>query len=163
MRYEVVDELQPGEVDLLSRLLDEELGGRWQVRLGELIDVLTLPVVAARSDERLGGVCCYAPDVPRWELALLEVFPADRGSGLGGVLIDEVAARATAAGAAGLWLTTTNDNIPAISLYTRHGFTVTERRLGVIASYRTLKPTIPLLGVAGVPITDELILHRNLP
>jgi hypothetical protein len=53
VRYETLDGLQPAEVELVSRLLDEEMGGRWQVRLAELIDVVTLPNVRSRTNSDL--------------------------------------------------------------------------------------------------------------
>jgi hypothetical protein len=42
------------------------------------------------------------------------------------------------------------------------GFVVLEIREGVLEGSRRLKPTIPLVNEAGVPIRDEISLARDL-
>jgi hypothetical protein len=59
-------------------------------------------------------------------------------------------------------LVTTNDNLPALRLYQRHGFVLAELRAGEIEVTRRSKPSIPPTGHAGIPIRDELVLQRVL-
>jgi hypothetical protein len=56
---------------------------------------------------------------------------------------------------------TTNDNAPAIAFYRSLGFRVTEVRAGAVEASRALKPSIPRVGVGGVPITDEIDLELS--
>jgi ribosomal protein S18 acetylase RimI-like enzyme len=84
------------------------------------------------------------------------------GGGIGGPLIEAVVEAARAAGCARVHLITTNDNLPALRLYQRHGFVLTELRAGQIDKSRELKPGISATGHAGIPIRDELVLVRSL-
>jgi ribosomal protein S18 acetylase RimI-like enzyme len=59
-------------------------------------------------------------------------------------------------------LITTNDNLPALRLYQRHGFVLAAVRLDELAATRRRKPEIPATGHAGIPIRDELELERTL-
>ena len=56
-----------------------------------------------------------------------------------------------------LWLVTTNDNGPAIQFYRNRGMRLAAVHHGAVdAARRDLKPEIPLHGVGGVPIHDEV-------
>ena len=143
-----------------SLLLDAELGGRAQVRLGQVQDVLALPGFAATRDERLLGIATYAVADVRAELAAVAVPAAHRSRGIGGTLVEAVASAVARQGVRELWLTTTNDNLDALRLYQRHGFHLAELHAGAIQRARELKPGIPLQGAYGIPLRDELILVR---
>jgi len=51
---------------------------------------------------------------------------------------------------------TTNDNARAIRFYQKRGFTIREIRLGTLEILRRLKPSIPLVGIDGIPLRDEI-------
>jgi hypothetical protein len=55
-----------------------------------------------------------------------------------------------------MWLITTNDNGPAIRFYEGRGMRIAAIHRGAIAESRKLKPEIPLFGVDGLPIDDEV-------
>ena len=59
-------------------------------------------------------------------------------------------------------MTTTNDNFPALRLYQRHGFVLAALHCGAVEIARRRKSEIALVGHAGVPIRDELVLERAL-
>ncbi|GAA2448341.1 hypothetical protein GCM10010191_77240 [Actinomadura vinacea] len=65
---------------------------------------------------------------------------------------------ARAAGADRLWLITTNDNLRALRFYQRYGFD-----LVAVARSRALTPSIPEIGLDGIPIRHELELELPLP
>ena len=96
----------------------------------------------------------------RRELVTLDALTV--GGGIGGALVEGLADTALAAGCTGLHLITTNDNLPALRLYQRHGFVLAGVRPGEIEQVRRRKPQIPATGHAGIPIRDELILERTL-
>ena len=146
----------------MERLLDAELGGRAQARLGEVHDVLALPGFCAWLGGRILGVATYALDGDRAELAAIAVARGRRFVGIGSALIEAVASTVAAQGGRELWLVTTNDNVDALRLYQRRGFRITRLHSQAIDRARALKPTIPLLGRYGIPMRDELILVRPL-
>lgn len=53
----------------------------------------------------------------------LEVLPANRGQGIGAELLNRIQSSARAAGAHTIWLHVDTENVSAIRLYERHGFT----------------------------------------
>ncbi len=57
---------------------------------------------------------------------------------------------------------TTNDNTPAIRFYQKRGFSLVAVHRNAIAESRKLKPEIPLAGVDGIPIRDEIELELLL-
>jgi ribosomal protein S18 acetylase RimI-like enzyme len=73
-----------------------------------------------------------------------------------------VASGAAELGHTTLWLLTTNDNLPALLVYQRHGFRLTRLYPGNVDSARELKPEIPVVGTYGIPVHDELVLERRL-
>ena len=142
-------------------MIDEALGGRAQVRLGERIDVLALPGFSARSDGRVAGVATWNPG-DRAELVSLGVLAGHRGRGIGGRLLERVVEEARDSGSAVVWLVTTNDNLDALALYQRHGFRLVRLVVGGVDAARELKPQIPRVGQHGIPLRDELVLERAL-
>lgn len=147
------------EADLpaVEALLDDSLGGRRQARLGELVDVLERPCIVACDGERIVGVATWEPGDPA-ELVCLAVAADHRLQGVGGALVEAVAA---SAGPVPLWLVTTNDNLDALRLYQRHRFRIESVVAGGVAAARRLKPAIPEIGAHGIPLLDELILRRR--
>jgi ribosomal protein S18 acetylase RimI-like enzyme len=55
-----------------------------------------------------------------------------------------------------IWLITTNDNLPALHFYQRRGFTMAALHHNAIDLSRNLKLEIPLTGIDGIPIRDEI-------
>ena len=98
------------------------------------------------------------------EDAVLEVVTVDAfrpREGIGSALMLAAIERAHAAACARVRVMTTNDNAPAIAFYRSLGFRVTEVRAGAVEASRALKPSIPRVGVGGVPITDEIDLELS--
>ena len=133
---------------------DVVIGGGRQHRPAEL------PAVVAEADGERAGLATYALDGADCELVTIDAL--NIGGGIGGALVEAVADAARAAGATRLHLITTNDNLPALRLYQRHGFVLTALRADEIAATRERKPQIPAIGHAGIPIRDELVLERLL-
>lgn len=85
------------------------------------------------------------------------------GHGIGSHLIEDVAAQARRARCQRIFLTTTNDNLHALGFYQKRGFTLSALRAGALAQSRKLKPSIPLIGMDGIPLRDEIELEMMLP
>lgn len=90
------------------------------------------------------------------ELEVVSLHAAIPGRGLGSRLLAAAGKRARDLRCRRLWLITTNDNVPAIEFYKRRGLRLVAVHHGAIAESRKLKPEIPLLGVGGHAIEDEV-------
>ena len=123
---------------------------------GELIDAAALPGAIARAGGEPAGLLTYRVTGADWEIVSLA---ADRpGSGAGSALIDWARAAAAAAGAARLWLVTTNENVRALGFYQRRGFDLVAVHRDAVTRCRALKPAIPMV-VDGIPLRHELELE----
>ena len=84
------------------------------------------------------------------------------GMGIGRALMNEVLREAKERGCRRLFLVTTNDNLRALKFYQKFGFELCALRRGALHESRKIKPTIPLIGMNGIPLRDELELEMNL-
>jgi GNAT superfamily N-acetyltransferase len=119
-----------------------------------------LPALVAEDGGERAGLATYLIEGTDCELVTIDALTV--GGGIGGALVEAVADTARAAGCTRLHLITTNDNLPALRLYQRHGFMLTGVRLDEVEVSRRRKPQIPATGHAGIPIRDELELERPL-
>jgi GNAT superfamily N-acetyltransferase len=122
---------------------------------GELSALVAVDESGARV-----GLATYAVEGDTAELVTIDALVAVVGAGRH--LLDAVAAAARAAGATQIRVMTTNDNLPALRLYQRAGFRLTELRPGAVDQARAIKPTIPATGHDDIPIRDELDLALDL-
>lgn len=82
--------------------------------------------------------------------------------GIGAALLAQVEASARQAGCRKLWLVTTNDNVDTVRFYQRRGFRLAAIHTDAMTRSRALKPTIPWVGMHGIPIRHELELSKPL-
>ena len=61
-----------------------------------------------------------------------------------------------------IFLITTNDNLRALGLYQKHGFEIVNIYRGAVNESRKRKPDIPLIGMYGIPLRDEIELEMKL-
>jgi ribosomal protein S18 acetylase RimI-like enzyme len=110
-----------------------------------------------------GSLLGYAPfDVigdTCW-VALLQSI--SEGRGIGSALVRAIVEEGRALGCARVAVITTNDNVRAARLYEHLGFRIAEVRLGAVSASRAIKPSIPLRGESGTPITDEIEYELRL-
>jgi ribosomal protein S18 acetylase RimI-like enzyme len=112
--------------------------------------------VAQDDDGSLVGLLTF--DVEDDVLEVVTMDALREREGIGTALMLAAIERAHAA-ALRVRVMTTNDNEPAISFYEHLGFAVTEVRKGAVDESRKRKPSIPLVGVNGTPISDEVLLE----
>ena len=74
-------------------------------------------------------------------------------------MLDAVREIAGDAGCRRLWLITTNDNLPALGFYQKRGWRLVALHRDALDESRRLKPEIPLLGIDGIPLRDEIELE----
>lgn len=86
----------------------------------------------------------------------------EEGKGIGSALIQEIIREAGERNCRRLFLITTNDNLRALGFYQRRGFELVAVRRGALNETRKLKPSVPLIGMNGIPLRDELELEIYL-
>jgi len=141
----------------VSRLLEEHWGASEIVTRGKLRHADRLPGFCARIDGQVVGLATYYILSKQCEIISLDSLV--EGKGVGSALIFAVKEAAAAAGCERLWLITTNDNTPALRFYQKRGFRLAALHRHAVDRARRLKPTIPLVGVDGIEIHDEVELE----
>ncbi len=106
------------------------------------------------------GLVTYRLEAGECEIVTIDSLI--EGIGIGTALIDAVKAAAVAATCERLWLITTNDNVKALRFYQRRGFALVAVYRNALEESRRLKPEIPLVGVHGIPLRDEIELELRL-
>ena len=119
-----------------------------------------LPALVCMREGRRAGLLIYRIEEDECEIVTLNAL--ERSAGIGTALLQEACGLARAASCWRIWVITTNDNTPAMRFYERRGFTLARVHRGAIESSRRLKPEIPLRGIGGVPIRDEVELELRL-
>ncbi len=106
------------------------------------------------------GLVTYRLEAVECEIVTIDSLI--EGIGIGTALIDTVKAAAVAAKCERLWLITTNDNVKALRFYQRRGFALVAVYRNALEESRRLKPEIPLVGMHGIPLRDEIELELRL-
>ncbi len=123
---------------------------------GRTFDVLSGVNLLAVSDDALVGLLSLAIDQGEASVVLLSVYPDFQGKGVGGALLAAADALAAKRGLSFLRAAVTNDDIPQVYFYQRHGFAIYEVAVGEVADrFGSATP-----GFSGIPVRDEIRLRR---
>ena len=137
----------------------EQIGGKfWAstrvVSRGVIHDLLELPGFIAMIDNQPTGLICYNMEGTQCELVAL--ISIKEGIGVGKALVKELIVTASKDNCYRIWLITTNDNLNAIHFYQKRGFTLVAVHRRALDISRKIKPTLPLVGIDGIPLRDEI-------
>jgi ribosomal protein S18 acetylase RimI-like enzyme len=125
---------------------------------GRSYQVDTLPAYVARDGDEIVGVASYAREGDVVNLVMLNVLPLWQGRGAAHGLIAAMVQVARAENAERIVLATTNDDLPALGLYQRLGFTITRVLVGrLLEHHGEVEP-----GFAGIPVRDEVQMELRL-
>jgi ribosomal protein S18 acetylase RimI-like enzyme len=141
-------------------LIEARWGSALVVTRGRSHDAPYLPGFVAVRDGRPAGLATYNIEGGDCELVTLDSLAP--GAGIGTALVRAVAGAAEAADCGRLWLITTNDNLAAVRFYQGLGFHIAAIHLDALAVSRRIKPEIPLAGIDGIPLTDEIELELDI-
>jgi len=120
----------------------------------------TLPATVACDGGEIVGVASYAleDEDKTVNLVMLNVLPRWQGRGAARELIAAVTHVGRIEGAERIVVATTNDDLPALALYQRLGFTITETLTGKLLEHHGgIEP-----GFAGIPVRDEIRMELRL-
>ena len=130
------------------------------VSRGRLHDADQLPGFIALMDGERVGLATYRIHSDECEIVTLNSLR--EGIGIGTALIEAVRSVAISNKCRRVWLITTNDNLQALRFYQRRGFSIVAVHRNALEQSRKLKPEIPLIGLDGIPLRDELELEMLL-
>lgn len=156
MTFEIRD-LADVDRPWVKEFIEVEWGGSTVVSRGQVHDPSSLPGFIALESDRPVGLVTYNIDDKSCELVTLNSFK--EGMGIGAALVESVVVNAKEVGCHRLWLISTNDNTGALRFYQKIGFRLVAVHCDALEESRKLKPTIPLIGLDGIPIRDELELE----
>jgi ribosomal protein S18 acetylase RimI-like enzyme len=114
----------------------------------------------AMSGNKPVGLVTYRIEGSECEIVTLDSVV--EGHGIGSGLIGAVKSAAMSAKCHRIWLITTNDNTPALGFYQKRGFALVSVYPNAIEQSRKLKPEIPMVGLDGIPLRDEIELEMPL-
>lgn len=148
--------LVPADREWARRYWRERWGSERLVLRDTLYDITSFDGFVAERAGQPAGVVTYLVTGGECEIMTLDAIDQFRGTGT--ALVDRVKAEAKRQGCRRLTVTTTNDNLDALRFYQRRGFRLEAVDPGAVDRGRRLKPEIPLVGMHGIPIRDELRL-----
>ena len=130
----------------------EEMITRGNVYRPEQLDGFVLE----EKNEWIGLITFFIKDD---ECEVTSLDSLREGQGIGSKLIDKAMEEAHTQNCKRLFLITTNDNLHALGFYQKRGFEIVAVYRGAINESRKRKPSIPLVGMNGIPLRDEIELE----
>lgn len=155
-----IREIHKQNLEWIRRTLESEWGSTEIVTRGRLFHADQLPGFIAFLDGQPAGLLTYRIEAKACEIVSLN--SVIQGHGVGTALLENVQKVARASGCRRLWLITTNDNLQALRFYQKRGFVLVAVHRRAIEKSRAIKPTIPVIGLDGIPIRDEIELELLL-
>jgi GNAT superfamily N-acetyltransferase len=143
----------------IDGVLAERWGSRQIVVHDRVFDAGALPALIAGEAE---GLAIYALDENGIQAELVTLDALTPQKGIGTALIEALVQLLQERDFKALRVTTTNDNLTALRFYQRRGFRLVLVRAGAVNEARKIKPSIPLIGLDGIPLRDEIELVRSL-
>jgi len=152
--------LPPTHRDWANRVLEAHWGSTRILSRWRYHETRDLPAFVAMKNEEPVGLATYYFEGELCELVTLNSFA--EGIGVGEGLLYAVRDAARAARCKKLWLTTSNDNLPALQFYQKRNMAIVAVHRYAIDEARKENAAIPVLGYHGIPNRDELELEMLL-
>ena len=144
----------------VQKILSESWGSCRVVTRGSVHQADRLPGFVAESDGQRQGLLTWKVTENMFEIITLNALK--QRVGIGTDLVNAVIEEAENLTCSRVWVITTNDNVPAQKFYRFLGFSIAAVHKDAVIESRKLKPEIPLIGIDGIPITDEIELEKIL-
>lgn len=152
---EAADEDRPGAYEIFTR----EFGERQLVADGKPVSVEEGELLVGETEDGIAGALAFRRLDGVLHVIALATDPLWQRSGLGGYLLAEAELLARKHALGRMLVTITNDNIPALYFYQRHGYRISSVLPGSVASQPR---NHDVTGFAGIPIVDEIQLTKSL-
>ncbi|HET6352500.1 MAG TPA: GNAT family N-acetyltransferase [Coriobacteriia bacterium] len=140
----------------IETICDRAIGETIVDAFGQTHDILGAINLLAESDGSLAGILSLVVSAGELTVIFLSVYPEFQGSGVGAGLLKAADAFAAERGLTFLRVTVTNDDMPLLYFFQRHGFTIYEVAVGEVADrFGAATP-----GFSGIPSRDEIRMRR---
>ncbi len=148
----------PADRPRIAALADYFWGEVQVESFGRSYQVDVLPAFVACDEDEIVGIASYAREGDATNLVMLNVLPRWQGRGVARGLIAAVTKMTRAEGAKRVITATTNDDLPALGLYQRLGFTIIGILVGrLLEHHGGVEP-----GFDGIPVRDEIQMELRL-
>jgi ribosomal protein S18 acetylase RimI-like enzyme len=151
--------LTEADRDWVERTIVDRWGDAIVTGRGKVWSPAELPGFGAFEGDECVGLVTYELEGDACEIVTIDALR--EGEGIGTALLEAVVEAAREAGCARVQLLTTNNNVRALAFYQKRGFRLVALKPGELDQQRKLKPSIPEVDSAGLPIRDEL--HLEFP
>ena len=152
--------VNPSDRSWIVKLLTENWVSSIIISRGKRYDASILPGFVAKYQGSAVGLVTYQIEYHECQIITLDSLL--KNIGVGSALIDAVKLEALQTGCSRLWLITTNDNLRALKFYQKRGFQLAAVHPNAISVSRRIKPSIPQIGMHGIPLRDEIELQMFL-
>ncbi len=154
--------LTQSDLPRLRQFWIEHWGGEEMISRGNVYRPEQLEGFVVEDDDRGVWIGLLTFFIKDGECEVTSLDSLREGQGIGSRLMDETIQEARARNCKRLFLITTNDNLNALGFYQKRGFEIVAVYRGAINESRKRKPSIPLIGLNGIPLRDEIELEINL-
>ena len=152
--------LSPADLPRLRQFWIEHWGGEEVIAHGTLYRPEQLDGFVIEDKNEWVGLVTFFIKTDECEITSLDSLR--EGKGIGTQLIDKAIEEARVGSCKRLFLITTNDNLHALGFYQKRGFEIVTVYRGAVIESRKRKPSIPLVGMDGIPLRDEIELEIRL-
>jgi len=152
-------EAAPDERQGVLDLFQQDFGRTRVATFGDVVDLSAVDTIVAEMSGGVAGALAWRQVGDAVHVVAIATDPMWQRSGVGGHLLAEAEAQARRAGLKRLLVTATNDNLPALYFYQRHGYRIIEIVRDATAAHPEMRP---LPGFADIPALDELRLEKRI-
>lgn len=146
----------PADREQIELICDRAWGETEVDAFGSTFDVLTNESIIAEASGQFAGLISLSLDGGELAIVLLSVYPQFQGSGVGSSLIEAAVNRAREKGLSSVKVATTNDDLPALYVYQRQGFSIFDVACGSVVDHHGAA----IAGFANIAVRDEIRLRR---
>ncbi len=150
---------EEGDRARVSQLFISDFGHLTIVAFGEVMHADREAALVAEMKDDIAGALAWRRLGDALHIVALATDPLWQRSGVGGYLLAEAELLARGLGLSRVITATSNDNLPSIYFYQRHGYRMTEVVPDAFAVHLR-EPNAP--GFGGIPVRDEWRLEKLL-
>ncbi len=152
--------LTPADLPGLRQFWIEYWGSEEMIARGRVYRPEQLEGFVVEEENEWVGLITFLIEDDECEVTSLDSLRPSKG--IGTQLMDQAVEEARVRKCSRLFLITTNDNLHALGFYQKRGFEIVTIYRGAVNESRKKKPSIPLVGMNGIPLRDEIELEIKL-
>lgn len=158
----LIRRIQSNDLEFIRAELTRHWGdvGVWSIGRRYQCDQLPgfVAIDEAQGNQRVGQVT-YCVQDGGYQGEIVTLSSLREKSGVGTALLDAAVKAIREAGCARAYLTTTNDNVNALRFYQKRGWRLAMLHKGFVDEARKHAPVIPIVGMHGIRLRDEIELE----